>query len=485
MACLVCCVQEGCFILPFKLPATGHRQVNKHTLSSKPTGKLCLLLALLFCVLFSATGCNSNAPAPPSVIMAAPPAEGTASLPDNSSAASLPEPLPDEPIALTMVTGNLSSTYTGSENGAYTIASYEDGSSDIFYFDYDALAMTRLDQPEKAGELPLGHLPDSIGGITPVYAGGNLFLFRLGGTASLVAAEGKAGQAAILRTGPDGSGLVTQIMPDNWTFLLQSAILTDGTALYFIVEETGEAKAFLLVRMDMQTMECQPLHRFEDGFDYSLEGNWEMGPVLLKASPLPPINDPAFNESWKNQGFTLFALGMNTGEVRNLFSYGQGTAVSVQHDTIYYWQADDNSVRSINTNTGEEATLAGGFAPKGYVQAVFSRQLLDGKLPIQFATTRQIRHFAVDTTTGEVMETPIERLGDNITVFAEAPNAFFVRSGQSWVAKDKIPYSLVPGAEVSPTTEGWISMPEYALIAKADYWAGRANFIVIKDLVFE
>lgn len=428
-------------------------------------------------------GCSS-APASRSIIMAAPPqnklsespAEAAASSPATLSTAQ------DEAMALSTVTAALSGAYAGGENGCYTLVTYSDGSADILYFDYAAQTMTLLENPQNPEQGYKGRVQNCWGGVSPMLYGENLYLFQLGGTAALVAANGDAGLAAIIKLDVDGANPQSLSFPAGWRFCLSSAVLCDSTFFYFLMADEADG-ATLLIKMDTAATAYEAIYRYEPGYEYNIEGFWEMGPLVVAASPLPPLSDPEFNTYWENREFRLLAQGMNTGLQKELLVWNQGQPGNAQGHIFYYWKGDDDALYALNADTGEETAVASGFAPSDYVQAQLMRTTLDGKLRIQFSTNRTTRDFSVDPATGEVRETPIGNLGDNVTVCAQGNAGFLVRNGEHWVASDKVP-DFVTGAAVSPTNPNWVSMPQYALISPENYWAGTKKFTEIADMVY-
>ena len=436
-------------------------------------------------ILLLVPGC-SQAPASRSIIMAAPPKDTASQEADTAGAT--PDPaVADEAMTLATVTTALSGAYAGSEDGCYTLATYKDGSADLLYFNYTDATMTLLETSEKTEESPQGHLRGFPAGATPVAHQDKLYLFRLGGGAALSAEHGEDGQAAIFQKGLDGSDQGSALLPVGWSFILSSAVLCDDTYLYFLAQDEATGGAVLAkVPTDMAALGSgvEELHRYDVGSDYSIEGYWEKGPLIMEASALPPFDDPEFNVYWENREYRLLGQGMNTGQTTELKSWKQGVPTSVQGNILYYWNADDTSLYALNADTGEDLLIAGGFAPKDYVQAQLMRTTLDGKLRVQFSTNRNTRDYSVEPATGVVQETPVEKLGENVAVCAESSKGILVRSGEHWVASAKVP-DFVAGAKPSPTNPEWVSMPTYALIDAQSYWTGSRKFTEINDMVYD
>lgn len=445
---------------------------------------LLALSALIFALLFA--GCQSE-PASRSIIMAAPPQNNLSDLEPEAAASEAEEAPPqDEPMALYTATTGLSGAYAGDENGCYSLAQRDDGSADILYFNYNDATMTMLDKPEEPTDVFGGHVFHTWGGVTPMTAHGQLYLFRLGGSGELTAAHGENGQAALTRLDADGGNPAALTFPAGWEFLLQSAVLADEDSLYFIMKDgsTG-ANTYILVKAASDASGYEEVHRYEDGYDYTLEGYWEKGPVVCAATPLPPPSDADYANVWENRQYTLLAQGMNTGLMNQVHTWTQGDAASTQGNLIYFWSNGEKTLSCINANTGEVTTIASDFAPDDYLQSQLMRTMLDGKLRLQFSTNSYVRDYAADPLTSEVVQFSADRLGDNVNVCAEGAEVLLLRNGSRWVNKDKVPHSLVPGMEISSYSPGYYSMPEYSLISKADYWAGAQRFTKVQDLVYQ
>lgn len=435
-------------------------------------------------------GCGSNGGSESrSIIMAAPPAEGT-TLPENGQPEPEEEP-PPEDVAMDLSTASriLGGGYAGNEAGCYSLLNHGDGSSDIAYIDYAALEMRLLEAPEKADDSLQGRLAGIHSNASPVWAGNHLFLFRQRGTEALLASQGEGAHAAIIRLKADGSAPETLTLPVRLTLNLSSAVLWDGSSLYFIGQDSGEDSLhYDLLQLDTQSMELTELHRFPDGYEYSIEGYWEKGPLVQAAGNLPPNDDPAFNESWDNRGFTLFKHGMLSGSRQDVFSWTQGTPVNVQGATVYHYSGEADTLYQLNANTGEEAAIAQGLSPGDYILAQIQPVMLDGLVRLQFSANqgRTQYLYTIDPATGTVNQPPVDRLGDNITVLAEAPEFFVVKNGDKWVRRELVDAGYDPVA--NPTgdyNDKFVSVSEYGLIQKADYWAGTRSFTAIKDLIYD
>lgn len=443
-------------------------------------------VAAVLCCLLLFCGCAGNS-ASRSIIMAAPassqPSPERAEGDSEAQAAPLK---PDEPIALTTIAPNLSGTFVGGESGCYNVRTFNDGTADLVWFDYAALTMTTVENPPKANPNHLGHIPDSWGGVSPLLAGEHLYLFRLGGASELIDTHGEAGQAAIMRLGLNATDPIVTTLPAHYSFQSGSAVLSDGTSFYFLMNDaSGEAVATVLMQLDCETMETTELHRLPEGLEYTIEGSWDKGPVLCGATPLPPLDHPDFPAAWSARRFRLINLGLQSGVQQVIHNWTQGQTSCMQQDTLYYWDDATGELKALNANTLDIEVLASGFAPNGYLQAQLSRTVLDGKLRIQFSTNGPIQYFFVDIATGAAEATPVANLGNNLSVYAETPDAFLMQSDSRYARREEVDPLYDP--ETNPASsynDQFVTVPVYGLIAKGDYWAGTPNFTDIEDLVY-
>ncbi len=300
--------------------------------------------------------------------------------------------------------------------------------------------------------------------------------------------HGPNAAAAVVRMNPDGSAMTQTLLPIMYEFHLSSAILYDGSALYFLVwDRTQEAYSEqVLMKLDTETLQTTELHRLPLDREYSIEGAWEKGPLMVAADTLPPVSDPAFNDAWTARTYWLLTYGLASGAQETKGGWAQGETNTVQGNVLYYWSITENALRAVNTDTGEDTLIAGEFAPEGYEQAYIQRAVNGGRISIQFSMYggTSARYYTVDTATGLAEPMPISPR-DNITICAEGTGYFLVRSGEKWVNREKVEPDYVPGVtSVDSATPGFVSVPEYSLILVADFWAGERNFVAINDLVY-
>ncbi len=444
----------------------------------KKASLLVLSVALLFC------SCAGESAASRSIIMAAPTQESPSTETQNgatSASDATQSTKEDVPMSLVSVASGLTNLYTGSENGGYTLASYSDSTADILYFDYTTLEMRALENTSKQDTSVLGGVENISGTLIPKYISDKLYLFHLG---TSDASLGEKSQPSVIRFEPDGTSPLSCIFPSDWSFVSQSAVLMESSMLYFLMSQPlNDSLSTILVQLDTTTMTYEEVRRFEPGYEYSIKGHWEMGPLVQITTVLPPVDDPNFNAAWESRQFTLYAQGMYTGIGREVLTWTQSQSVSVHDNIIYMWDDAQLGVVRIDANTDEQRILAQGFAPNGYVQASINNTIVDNKLRIQFSTSNYLQDYTVDIETGEAQNVPLDNLGDNVTICAENSTYFLLSYGQAWADKNNIPYTIVPGMD-DTATEGYASMLQYALISKQDYWNGMQNFTEFSDLVF-
>lgn len=396
------------------------------------------------------------------------------------------EPLPEDVPVTLSVAARLLTNQTNDNDGVFTLYTYLDGSADIQYIDFAGMTMSELSEPPKL-ETQNGRIPGCFGGVKPVAAAGRLFIFHLGGSPELVSEIGSSGYASVMRTNRDGSGLVTATFPEGYMFQLSSAVLFDGERLLFLMSDaSGGTEEFVLMALNCETLEYQELHRLEDGYTYTLEGFWEKGPLICGATLLPPATDPGFTAARDDQQFHLFNMGLASGTLNHLASWGIGDTNYVNENQLYFWNADERAVGAIDADTGEGRFVAGGFAPDKYDHVYLQRSYVDGWLRIQFTLPGGKRnvYYSINAETGQVAQPPIDKLGENIIIYAELEEEFLVRYDEKWVNRSKLDPDLDPMTVNGGYNRDFVNMPEFAMISKSDYWAGRRNFRKIKDLIY-
>ncbi len=448
-----------------------------------------LCLALCLCIFVS---CGSGSDAPTSSTSAvsvgtpsplsAPPEEVTRSA-DVSDASAEDT---TTPMTLTTAASSLGSSFTSSENGCYNAVNYTDGSSNLHYFNYADTNMQLLDVTLE-NELLRGSFSNTFGGISPVWAGDNLFVFRLG-EPQFVQEQGDDAAAAVTRLQADGAQPLSSTFPTTTAFSLSSSVLWDGTSLYFLMWDYAETPAVqTLVRLEAESMMAYEVHRFAPGPEYSIKGFWEYGPVLSAGSALPALDDASFAQEWENRSFSLIQLNLSNGSENVIAEWTQNEPCAMLGDEFYFWDDTLGALKALNSDTGEERIIAQGFAPQDYEHVYLQQDVYDSTLRIQFtyASGSSNVFFSVRTDTGEVSEASLEGLGENVAIIAELEDSFLVRYSDKWVSRETSLSDKLPGGELgSVVLEDFISVPEYAMISKSDYWAANPNFTPITDLVY-
>ncbi|MDL2293964.1 hypothetical protein LJC60_04950 [Ruminococcaceae bacterium OttesenSCG-928-D13] len=446
-----------------------------------PAAGLCLLIG---CALLA--GCSRSNSESRSIIMAAPPASTYRAEEDADSAENAP--VPEDPAPSWQVASrNLGSVYTGTEAGCYTLLNHTDGSAELVFFDYEALTMSTPLRDEAAQNGATGSLPGIYGGATLAWADG-LYLFNQRSTDGLMAGLGEEAQASVLRVDSEKGITASAVLPMNLSIRQSGIVLGDGGAhLYFIAEDNApeEGVQDVLIELDCAAMEYAELYRFDIGYEHTIEGYWENGPLICATTALPATDDPSFNDIWSNRAYILYKHGLYSGSREVVMSWSQGLPTNVHNNMLYYFQPEDGNLYAQNADTGEAGVLASGLAPEDYIVAQI-QPMLDGLVRLQFSTNqgRTIFNYTINPDTSEVGQPSTKDLGDNVSVLAEAPAFFLVRSGDKWVNKDLVDQSgSIPGT-VGGTSGNFVSLPEYALIAKADYWAGNRQFTPVSDLIY-
>lgn len=439
------------------------------------------LCALFLCGALALAACGKPQETP--ALMAAPPASDgpVANLPQGESGT----PGEDVSVGLSVLSRGLTAAFAGNEAGCYRVLTHIDGTADIHYIDYAAKTLQKLQGMPQHSSLQMGQLYGCRSGASPVVFGGALYLFQSGGGVGLNDANGDAVSAIITRIDGDPAQPSQVLFPARWSFQPDSAILSDGSSLYFLMQDTAtEELGTVLMALNGESLEYREVQRLPAGLEYTIEGTWDKGPVLCGATPLPPVNDPGFNTAWSARSFSLFALGMNSGEQQPLFNWGQGFSYTMQGNTLYYWAEEEQAVYTLNADTGDHALLANGFLPEDHEHVLIQSGLLDGMLRVQVSTKGLATGYVINPATGEVSQPPVEELGDGIIIYAETSTAFLVRSGEKWVNRELAEPDFDPTAPGLSYNDLWVKAPVFSLLYKSDYWAGNPTFDEIQDLVY-
>ncbi len=425
-------------------------------------------------------GCAEEADSSRSYIMAAPPQ-------DAAAAEAAAPPAEDYTVELSVVSQNLSAGYASNEAGSYSILSFADGSADVQYIDYAQLNATRLTISGVPDSPTYGSLTNMWGGSLPLWAGEHLYIITQRGAPAQLDSHGAAAAGSITQLSPTGEVLQQVSFPVEFSFQLSSAVLFDGENLYFIMAEQQQEIVYHLMQFNAASGEYHTLHTLEAGYEYTLYGHWDMGPVVIAADALPPLDDPAFNSAWENRGFALHAMGLASGSMSPLLLWQQDTIYhTMQGNMFYFWSEDTLALHSINADTKDIQQLAADFAPNDYTVAQVQEPMLNNLVRLRFSLHegRTAYHFAVSPQDGAVLENNATQLGDTVTVCAESAEHFLVISGERFVGRELTEPGYVPSEDDDYNSQ-FSSVPVYSLITKQDYWAGNANFIDIEDLVYE
>lgn len=444
-------------------------------------------LASVILILLLLAGCGGEEDR--SFLMAAPPAS------DRMLAQAAPveteaedTPATDTAVSLSVLAPNLTGTYTGDESGCYRVYTFTDASADIHYTSYESMTTVRLDGPPKITELQMGQVLGTNGGASPVLFGGNLFLFQMGGASGLNDDDGQPVAAILQRLDTDGQNPVRLTFPARYSFLSESAVVTDGAALYFFMADSQDT-ASVLMRLDPVAMEYVEMHRMPQGLDYNIVGVWQMGLVVSAADTLPAADDAAFTEAWANRSYALYRMGLATGGVTQLFSWQQGLSWAAYQNCFYYWSDETASLSGLNADTGESFNAAEGFSPAGYERVQLQSLVVDGKLRVLVSSSGPAATYVVDLSTGAWEEahypqtsTEDGEAGTAMIICAETSGYFLVQTGDRWAHRSTIEPEFETQASYN---DNYAKVPIYGLILKADYWAGNSSVLPIEDLVYE
>lgn len=393
--------------------------------------------------------------------------ESTASTPAGQSAgqsaAAAQAAAGSEAGPLTLLQGSDGWSYgAAGANGFYFVsaAARSDGSTSLLYCDYDTMQQVVLcSQPNCAHNTAAcsGYLPYSAGGVLVEVVGQKLLLFYPG--------SGQSAENAVLphieMMGLDGSDRAeTAAFAANQEFLRPMA--TDGTVLYAILwETTGNDTASFLARIDPAAGTCEKLLPADSTWLKGVVGN----ALLLKSAA-------GDTTEW-------FTYHPATGEETVLHTEPSGAAqpATVFGRTLVYQKG--SRLHLLDLSTGQDTELTGYEVPDqtlGYVNLYYAD---DGRLLFEQCSNPGV-------TTLPCADGFYVLEGDKAPAPWALTHELYGEATACAVAaeKDTDTYLVVAGVQDAASvqaddgTSGYIAADEnrYALISKADYWAGIDNF---------
>ena len=334
-----------------------------------------------------------------------------------------------------------------------------DDSTSLMYCDYDTMQQLLLcSQPNCAHNTAAcnGYLPYSAGGIVPEIVGQNLVLFYPGN----VHAEENATLPRIETMGLDGSDRTETItFAANQEFL--RPMVTDGDFIYACMWETSDnSMESFLVRIDPTAGTCEKM--------FSMDSTWIKGVVGDKLLLKSTSGD---NSEW-------FTYDPVTGEQAVLYTESSSVLqpAAVYGQTLVYQKGDHFHL--LDLSTGQDTELAGYTVPDQAVSYVNLYYADDGKLLFE-----QCSNAGADSQYADgfyVLESDKEPSPWTLTYsLYDKDTACAVVA-----AKDADTYLVAAGVQDTAAVQAddgaskYVSTGErrYALISKADYWSGNANY---------
>ena len=433
---------------------------------------------LLICVMVLFTGCgqedsvsDSNVTTPPT---------------SSSSESDVSE---TEPVGLKLVTspyGAFNETF--GKDGFYSLQTNPNGGSSILYADYATRSAIML-----CNRLECQHQDETCPAWFP-FSGGRIFLNSAQDTLFCIG-EADAGEQrteTIWRMDLNGSNrrILYQCPPRE---RIMDAIASDASSLYFSVYTVDYATAAYeknLMQVDLQTGESKPIHALNDS-------DWLFG----------ACGDKLLLLYGKDTQYRYTLFSPSDGTETEVFSFERAmekpeTSLQVApHDGYFYvFSPNEGSVftpdgdataqlSKIDMVSGESEVLCDDFPWFG-AEHSFIQSFYDNHMIIDLHDTREndpakVRHYRyyIDCETGSYKESTLTytqyALTPFVTIVAETPDCFIVSKG---LYSTSIPFTDTDGS----TYERIYDVPDYAFIAKEDFWNNIPNYqeIDYKSLLF-
>lgn len=292
---------------------------------------------------------------------------------------------------------------------------------------------------------------------------------------------------------PDGSGsrVLASFGQDEY---FGGPVLYDEDKLYFLMNQQ-------LMSLDRQSGELGAVHSFageehhvfllgarEDKFLFQRNEDHTNYDAVTEETTEEEY-DALLDE--RGSYFTLANLPDAEEELVYGWKFNQNTSF-MEKDDIRYYTTEAGEVKADNIYTGETRTLCA--IPAGSLGPVYLDGICDGRLILSGSAEENGVYFskawAVQLETGELTELsltmeskrvsgPLEPLNyggspDAIIPLAEAGDSFLVNHRTDFY---KTRYGGMLGE--ADAYEVDVEIRRYALISKADFWAGKANYTLV------
>ncbi len=301
---------------------------------------------------------------------------------------------------------------------------------------------------------------------------GGLYLARLGGP-GMARRLGPDGAADLLLLGPDGRVRRRFVLAPDQTFVPGTGIAQRDGSLYFTVHcyelgdelSTEPALYAQLLDLDTRTGSLQALRNLRVSAVHSLIGGWDSTVAIHRLA-----RDG-------HQQMLLYAPLLDKLALSSVSHLLQGSYL-LHVNLLYYWKPETESLYRFTPRSGRKTCLGqqllGGATTRGKTRVqlpglVDDHLLLQAVLPGQRLTlwAFDLQRYEMQPLTlcseAGVPLMPLAQTRDRLLVRPDTP----VPPGPSRGRPKKRPDLMPP----QPS-----ELPRYALIDKADFWAGRPHW---------
>lgn len=244
-----------------------------------------------------------------------------------------------------------------------------------------------------------------------------------------------------------------------------------------VINPSNGKMTFEIRKINIDTSKAKSIYH-TDNFNNRIVGSYDKSLVIEE------VTDALRN---------YYMLDVQSGEEGEA-KYSYDYTAEVRTEQVF-----GKSVYSLRTQEGTSATLYEIDLESGQERQIAQdiqiydhdatriSDCYDGHLEIETSDNRdksniQLLKYQVDLTSGEVGLCPLQYemygINKNVPILAENETSFLVQ-----MAVKEGTVTVVDNMGVPSEIES--AIPQYALIPKADYWAGNANYSVIEETFFD
>lgn len=380
--------------------------------------------------------------------------------------------------------GLLMSGVAGTQDGAYELRSYYDGTADIIYYDYKTQQAVFLSPNPNVqhDESSTAFIPTTLGGVFPAASDDKFFAIKMG-SPEMVQRNGKAGIPMIYQMDLSGANRITYTFPEKYIIDVQSAIAYGNENLYLMAlsyDLESHAVAYnTLIRVNANKGECVELYKFGADQMVTIEGTYKNCLVVHIVTSPDNVSDLSSKETFLQRTHEICLLPVNPSQPKeSIFKWKQPEAsVLFYNGKVYVLPQTNLSVYSIDIVSKEKQIICEEIFAEGFVvnSASFFDEGRDNHLFLRLYDSGHNNAQAVTLDLNTQQFSPLklyyEEYGAQqlVGIFAESENEFLVCTGKDSM---QIEFKSPDGTPESGEMNYFI----YKLIAKKDYWAGIPQY---------